>query len=118
MAAEAETGAEAELNESLIPLNSARSRLIDEEKKAEAMAACVEEHEELFKCLRKGGLFTNCQDPSAKFWSCYAEKRGVRGNKLTAWLQPRGGENQPQLSHVSRPEHKLQQTNASSPLQS
>eukprot|EP00271_Cylindrocystis_brebissonii_P008325 TRINITY_DN22425_c0_g2_i1.p1 TRINITY_DN22425_c0_g2~~TRINITY_DN22425_c0_g2_i1.p1 ORF type:complete len:182 (+),score=34.55 TRINITY_DN22425_c0_g2_i1:468-1013(+) len=60
---------------------------IDEGKKADALAACHYEHEDLVRCL-KGGFSSNCNELNKAFWSCYAEHRGFRGNKISAWFAP------------------------------
>ncbi|KAL2620531.1 hypothetical protein R1flu_000736 [Riccia fluitans] len=60
---------------------------IDEEKKREALVACSDLHATLVSCLRKG-FTANCSEPQKAFWDCYAEHRGVRGNKIAAWFAP------------------------------
>ncbi|KAL3681386.1 hypothetical protein R1sor_024342 [Riccia sorocarpa] len=60
---------------------------IDEDKKREALAACSDLHATLISCLRKG-FTADCSEPQKAFWDCYAEQRGVRGNKIAAWFAP------------------------------
>ncbi|CAI5494830.1 unnamed protein product [Closterium sp. Naga37s-1] len=61
--------------------------------KESAMAACADEHLALLACMRNQsslaliwGQSEECRAKHAAFWECYGRHRGVRGNRIAAWL--------------------------------
>ncbi|CAI7783940.1 unnamed protein product [Closterium sp. NIES-54] len=67
--------------------------IYDPTKKESAMAACADEHLALLACMRNQsslaliwGQSEECRAKHAAFWECYGRHRGVRGNRIAAWL--------------------------------
>lgn len=69
-------------------LSRYQGSITDDERKKEALAQCASQHVALVECLRGRSslLFDACGAENKAFWRCYAEHRGVEGNRVMAWI--------------------------------